>query len=81
MNVIERRDLQLQGGDIAVVNGDKFLVIFETSCIAWYFVDLKKMRFDEEICTDTAPRLGSTVEGLGTISHVIKGDNISLVIE
>jgi hypothetical protein len=80
MKVEDKRNLTVNAGDIVVIDGKKYLVIFDRSCIAYHFLDLETMEFDVEEHTDLSPLIGEEIKGLGKIVEVIKEKEIKMVI-
>lgn len=84
MNIIDNRDLTFSEGDIVVADtGKKYLVIFENTCVAWHFLDLETLSFNEEIYFEVKSdlKIGCFLEGLGKVVDVIKKDNVYMSIE
>ncbi|PLS19156.1 hypothetical protein CVD28_01740 [Bacillus sp. M6-12] len=83
MKLIDNRSLSFGKGDIIVMDsGKKYWVIYENTCIAWYFLDLETFEFNDELHIDISTKLqvGLVIEGLGKVVQIIKADQIQTTI-
>jgi hypothetical protein len=80
MNIIEHNNTKIESGDIVVTyDNEKYLVIYEKTCIAWHFVNIEHFEFNiEEDTVDVQPQIGYKIDGIGKIVSVIKTQNINL---
>lgn len=84
MNIIDtRNNIEIESGDIVITYDDeKYLVIYEKTCIGWYFVNLKDFKFNiEEDAVDIPAKIGDEINGIGKIISVIKSNNIDLKLK